>query len=106
MSKDYEEFMEKSIAKSADLVNKEMQVTIDISMYPNKEDFIPPIKGFIKKINTYSNLKITTFPTSTVIQGEYHHAMNSVKETILVCQKEFNNSVYVLKVIPGYKSLE
>jgi uncharacterized protein YqgV (UPF0045/DUF77 family) len=106
MSKDYEEFIEKSIAKSSDLVNKEMQVTIDISMYPMKEDFIPPIKGFIKTINTYSNLKIKTFPTSTVVQGEYHHAMNSVKETILVCQKDFNNAVYVIKVIPGYEALE
>ena len=106
MSKNYEEFIEKSIAKSADLVNEEMQVTIDVSMYPNKEDFIPPIKGFIKTINTYSNLKITTFPTSTVIQGEYYHAMNSVKETILVCQKQFNNAVYVMKVIPGYEALE
>ena len=106
MSKNYEEFIEKSIAKSADLVNEEMQVTIDVSMYPNKEDFIPPIKAFIKTINTYSNLKITTFPTSTVIQGEYHHAMNSVKETILVCQKQFNNAVYVMKVIPGYEALE
>jgi uncharacterized protein YqgV (UPF0045/DUF77 family) len=106
MSKDYEEFLEKSIAKSTDLVNEEMQVTIDVSMYPNKEDFIPPIKGFIKTINTYSNLKITTFPTSTVIQGEYHHVMNSVKETILVCQQEFNNAVYVMKVIPNYKALD
>ena len=106
MSKDYEEFMEKSIAKSADSVNEEMQVTIDISMYPNKEDFIPAIKGFIKTINTYSNLKITTFPTSTVVQGGYHHAMNSVKETILVCQQEFNNAVYVMKVIPNYKALD
>ena len=106
MSKDYEEFMEKSIAKSADLLNEEMEVTIDISMYPNKEDFIPPIKGFIKTINTYSNLKITTFPTSTVVQGEYHHAMNSVKETILVCQQEFNNAIYVMKVIPNYKALD
>ena len=106
MSKDYEEFMENSIAKSSDVVNEEMQVTIDVSMYPNKEDFIPPIKGFIKTINTYSNLKITTFPTCTVVQGEYHHAMNSVKETILVCQKKFNNAVYVIKVIPGYEALE
>ena len=106
MSKDYEEFMKKSIAKSADLVNKEMQVTIDVSMYPNKEDFIPPIKGFIKKINSFTNLKITTFPTSTIVQGEYHHAMNSVKETILVCQQEFDNAVYVMKVIPNYKALD
>ena len=27
-----------------------MQVTIDISMYPNREDFIPPIDGFIENL--------------------------------------------------------
>ena len=42
-----------------------MQVTIDISMYPNREEFIPPIDGFIEKINVFENLKVTTFPTST-----------------------------------------
>jgi len=39
-----------------------MQVTIDISMYPNREDFIPPINGFIEKINQFDNLEITHFP--------------------------------------------
>ena len=106
MSKDYEEFIENNITKGSAKLNEGLQVTIDVSMYPNKEDFIPPIKGFIKTINTYSNLKITTFPTSTVVQGEYHHAMNSVKETILVCQQEFDNAVYVMKVIPNYKALD
>ena len=106
MSKDYEEFIENNTAKASSELNEEIQVTIDISMYPNKEDFIPPINGFIRIINTYSNLKIMTFPTSTVIQGEYHHAMNSVKETILACQKEFNNAVYVMKVIPNYEALD
>ena len=48
-----------------------MQVTIDVSMYPNREDFIPPIKGFIEKINCYPGLEVQTFPTSTVVQGEY-----------------------------------
>ena len=47
-----------------------MEVTIDISMYPNREDFIPPIQGFIEKINRFDNLKVTTFPTSTLVQGE------------------------------------
>ena len=45
-----------------------MQVTIDISMYPNREEFIPPIDGFIKKINKFDHLKVRTFPTSTVVQ--------------------------------------
>ena len=82
-----------------------MKVTIDISMYPNKEDFIPPIKGFIEKINCYEDLKITTYPTSTGVQAEYNHAMKAVQETIAKCYAEFNMAVYVAKIIPGYEAL-
>ena len=83
-----------------------MQVTIDISMYPNREDFIPPIQDFIEKINLFDNLKVTTFPTSTVVQGEYEHAMKAVQDTISACYKEFNMAIYVAKIIPGYEALQ
>ena len=79
-----------------------MIVTIDISMYPNREDFIPPIKGFIKKNNNYEDLKVVTYPTSTVVQGEYIYAMNAVQETIAFCYQEYDMAVYVAKIIPGY----
>ncbi|ETN91693.1 hypothetical protein U062_02223 [Gammaproteobacteria bacterium MOLA455] len=82
-----------------------MQVTIDISMYPNREEFIPPIDGFIERINQFDDLKVTTFPTSTVVQGEYKHAMNAVQETIADCYMEFSMAVYVAKIIPGYEAL-
>ena len=82
-----------------------MQVTIDISMYPNREDFIPPIQGFIDRINQFENLEITTFPTSTVVQVEFDHAMKAVQETIAACYREFNMAVYVAKIIPGYEAL-
>lgn len=82
-----------------------MLVTIDVSMYPNREDFIPPIDGFIEKINCYQDLTIKTFPTSTVVQGEYDWAMQAVQETIAACREEFGMAVYVLKVIPGYEAL-
>jgi uncharacterized protein YqgV (UPF0045/DUF77 family) len=74
-------------------------------MYPNREDFIPPIDGFIEKINKFDNLKITTFPTSTVVQGEYQTAMGAVQETIADCYREFNMAIYVAKIIPGYEAL-
>ena len=82
-----------------------MQVTIDISMYPNREDFIPPIKGFIDKINRFDSLKVTTFPTSTVVQGDFEHAMAAVQDTITECYREFNMAIYVAKIIPGYEAL-
>jgi uncharacterized protein YqgV (UPF0045/DUF77 family) len=83
-----------------------MQVTIDVSKYPNREEFIPPIDGFIERINQFDQLKITTFPTSTVVQGEYDHAMQAVQKTISDCYKEFKMAVYVMKVIPGYEALK
>ena len=82
-----------------------MQVTIDISMYPNREEFIPPIDGFIKKINMFDHLKVETFPTSTVVQGEYQHAMCAVQDTISACYIEYDMAVYVVKIIPGYEVL-
>ena len=82
-----------------------MQVTIDISMYPNREDFIPPIKGFIDNINRFDSLKVTTFPTSTVVQGDFEHAMSAVQDTIAECYREFNMAIYVAKIIPGYEAL-
>ena len=55
--------------------------------------------------NCYKDLKITTYPTSTVVQGEYNYAMRAVQETIAKCYEEFNMAVYVAKIIPGYEAL-
>ena len=82
-----------------------MKVTIDISMYPNKDEFIQPINGFIKIINTYSDIKVITYPTSTVIQGEYEYTMNALKETIAKANKEYGMAVYVTKIIPNYEAI-
>ena len=81
-----------------------MIVTIDVSMYPNKEEFIPPIDGFIEIINTFPELKVITYPTSTVIEGDYEYAMNALKETIAEANKKYGMAVYVAKIIPNYKA--
>jgi uncharacterized protein YqgV (UPF0045/DUF77 family) len=73
-------------------------------MYPNKEEFIPPIDGFIEIINTFPKLKVNTYPTSTVIEGDYEYAMNALKETIAEANKKYGMAVYVTKIIPNYKA--
>jgi len=82
-----------------------MQVTIDVSMYPFNSDFKPPIRDFISKINLHKDLKIKTFLTSTVVQGDYVQAMDAIRDTISICHDQSEKAVYVLKVIPDYEAL-
>ena len=35
-----------------------MQVSIEISLYPLKNEFIPPIDDFIKKLEKYNDVEI------------------------------------------------
>ena len=82
-----------------------MIVTIDISMYPNKDEFIGPINGFIKILNAFPEIKVKTFPTSTVIQGEYAYTMKAAQDAISEAHTKFDKAVYVMKVIPDYETL-
>ncbi len=82
-----------------------MIVTIDISMYPNTKEFIKPIKGFIEILNTFPEIKIKTFPTSTVIQGEYAYTMKAAQDAISEAHIKYDKAVYVMKVIPDYEAL-
>ena len=74
-------------------------------MYPNTKEFIKPIKGFIEILNTFPEIKIKTFPTSTVIQGEYAYTMKAAQDAISEAHSKYDNAVYVMKVIPGYEAL-
>ena len=75
-----------------------MKVSIDISYYPLKEEFIPPIKDFIARINTYDELIVVTNGMSTQVFGEYKYTMNAITMEI---EKSFEvpHSVFILKVI-------
>ncbi len=74
-------------------------------MYPNKDEFIGPINGFIKILNAFPEIKVKTFPTSTVIQGEYAYAMKAVQDAISEAHNKYDKAVYVMKVIPDYEAL-
>lgn len=75
-----------------------MNVSIDISYYPLKDEFIPPIKDFIDRLNTYSNIAVRTNGMSTQVFGKYFEVMeiitNEIHESF-----ELPHSVFILKII-------
>ena len=48
-----------------------MRTAIEISLYPLSSDYIPPIKDFIDRLNTYPEIQVTTNALSTQIAGEH-----------------------------------
>lgn len=75
-----------------------MNISVEISYYPLKEEFIPPIKEFIDRLNEYENLIVRTSGISTHIFGEYFNVMKILTEEI---HKSFKvpHSVFVMKII-------
>ncbi len=75
-----------------------MNTSVDISYYPLKVEFIPPIKDFIDRLNSYENLVIKTNGMSTQVFGEYFEIMKAVTNEI---HKSFElpHSVFILKII-------
>jgi uncharacterized protein YqgV (UPF0045/DUF77 family) len=75
-----------------------MKTSIDISYYPLNEEFVPHIKDFIARMNTYKNLVVRTNTLSTQIFGEYREIMNALTNEI---EKSFSlpHSVFIIKII-------
>ena len=80
-----------------------MKLTVDISMYPIREDYIPPIDAVIEKLNSFTDLKVNTFATATTIIGDYDAVMDAIRETIAWSYEQFGKAVFVTKFIPGYE---
>jgi len=75
-----------------------MKTSVDISYYPLKEEFIPPIKDFIERLNKYENIVVRTNGISTQVFGKYDELMAILTVEI---KKSMNipHSVFVLKII-------
>lgn len=75
-----------------------MNTSVEISYYPLNVEYIPPIKGFIERMNHYENLRVQTNGMSTQVFGEYREVM---KALTLEIEKSFElpHSVFVMKII-------
>jgi uncharacterized protein YqgV (UPF0045/DUF77 family) len=75
-----------------------MKTSVEISYYPLNQEYVPPIREFIDRINTHEGLTAVTNGMSTQIFGEYELLMDALKKEI---RESFNNphSVFVMKII-------
>lgn len=75
-----------------------MNASIDISYYPLHDEYIPPIKDFISRINNHKDIMVNTNGMSTQIFGDYDRIM-TVITTEIKKSFELPHSVFVLKIV-------
>ena len=78
-----------------------MRTAIEISLYPLDADFIPPIQGFIDRLNTYPELSVTTNAMSTQIAGEHARLFEILAKETATSFGEAGRKVFVMKVLGG-----
>ncbi|MDC3332882.1 hypothetical protein OAV62_01435 [bacterium] len=76
-----------------------MQLSVDVSMYPLKDEYIPAIQGFIDRVNTYSGLEVITNTMTTQIFGDYDLVMDVMRDEMRRSFEQFGRAVFVCKFI-------
>ena len=76
-----------------------MRTTIDVSLYPLADEFIPAIDDFIARLHEHAGLSVHTNPVSTRIVGDYDTVMDALKAEIRRSFERHGKSVFVLKVL-------
>lgn len=79
-----------------------MYMTAEISMYPVRDEYLPPIKTFIEALNANPDIAVETTATCTILRGEYDQLMQLLQEAMAESYRQFGVSVFVTKFIPGY----
>lgn len=76
-----------------------MRVAVDISLYPLDQNFIPPIKDFIARINQYKDIEVETNAMSTQLRGEYDVVMDALKQEMGASFLRQEKAVFALKIL-------
>jgi uncharacterized protein YqgV (UPF0045/DUF77 family) len=80
-----------------------MKVSVDISLYPIKNDYREPILDFIKDLKN-SEFTVIENSLSTQIFGDYDQVMPFLNSKIKDVFFDDNLYVFVLKIVKGDRS--
>ncbi|MGC3980862.1 MAG: YkoF family thiamine/hydroxymethylpyrimidine-binding protein [Steroidobacteraceae bacterium] len=78
-----------------------MRTMVEISLYPLSAEFIPPIQDFIDRLNTYSELQVTTNAMSTQIAGEHARVFEILSAETEKTFAAVGRKVFVMKFLGG-----
>ncbi|MEM9533113.1 MAG: YkoF family thiamine/hydroxymethylpyrimidine-binding protein [Pseudomonadota bacterium] len=77
------------------------QVSVEISLYPLRDEFVAPIADFIDRLNRHSSLTVRTNCMSTQVFGPYDEVLTILAAEMAHTHAEVPKAPFVLKVLAG-----
>lgn len=82
-----------------------MILSAEVTLYPLQDDYLPVIKAFLARLADTAQVKFETFPTCTVLTGDYQQVLDTLGEMMRWSQETHGKGVFVVKFLPGYEAL-
>ena len=76
-----------------------MKASVDISLYPLKDEYIPAIKEFIERVQRYPEVAVVRNDLSTQLYGNYELIMDLLKVEVRLSWKKYGKSIFVIKLL-------
>ena len=80
-----------------------MDIGVEISLYPLKEDYIPSVHRFLRDLSTHRGLKVVTNSMSTQVFGGFEEVMEALRTALAASLAPLaaasQRAVFVMKVI-------
>ncbi len=78
-----------------------MDISVEISHYPLKDDYIPHIEAFIADLNTLENVTVITNTLSTQVFGDMDVIMPKLHQAMAEAFKAHGHAIFVCKFLHG-----
>jgi uncharacterized protein YqgV (UPF0045/DUF77 family) len=76
-----------------------MKITVDISMYPLNQDYVPPIKAFIRELREFPNIEMVTNQLSTQLTGEFADVSSALTACMEASMAQSGRVVFVARYL-------
>ena len=76
-----------------------MKASVDISLYPLADEYIPAIKEFIDRVQQYPEVAVIRNDLSTQLYGDYEQIMDLLKIEVRLSWEKYGKSIFVIKLL-------